>query len=311
MEYRTLGKNGPKVSRIGLGCNNFGGRLDLEGTRKVVDKALDLGITFFDTSDSYGTGGSEKFLGQTLGKRRGDIVLATKFGWPMDKEGKLKGASRAYIMYAVEASLKRMQTDYIDLYQLHVPDPLTPIEETLRALDDLVRQGKVRYIGCTQQSAQQLDEALQTSKKLGLSAFVSGQNEYNLLERKIERELVPTIEKHGVGFIPFAPLGGGMLTGKYRANAPLPADARLSNSEKPPRQFNDANWRIVEELRAFCDKRGHTMVELAMSWLIAQPFLSSIIAGAMSPEQVEQNVRASEWALTPADMAEVDRITRK
>lgn len=311
MEYRTLGKNGPKVSRIGLGCNNFGGRLDLEGTRKVVDKALDLGITFFDTSDSYGTGGSEKFLGQVLGKRRGDIVLATKFGWPMDKEGKLKGASRAYIMYAVEASLKRMQTDYIDLYQLHVPDPLTPIEETLRALDDLVRQGKVRHIGCTQQSAQQLDEALQTSKKLGLSAFVSGQNEYNLLERKIERELVPTIEKHGVGFIPFAPLGGGMLTGKYRANAPLPADARLAKSEKPPRQFNDENWRILEELRGFCDKRGHTMVELAMSWLIAQPFLSSIIAGAMSPEQVEQNVRAAEWALTTADMAEVDRITRK
>ena len=311
MDYRTLGKAGPKVSRVGLGCNNFGGRLDFEGSRKVVHKALDLGITLFDTADSYGkNGGSEECLGRILGERRGDIVLATKFGWPLDNEGKLKGASRRYIMTAVEASLKRLQTDWIDLYQLHLPDPLTPIEETLRALDDLVRQGKVRYIGCSNLSAQQLDEAQQTAKSLGLNAFVCCQNQYSLLVRDIERELVPAVDRHGLGFVPSTPLAGGMLTGKYHANAPLPENARLTKSEKP-RYLTDVNWRIVEELRAFCDKRGRTLLELAMSWLVAHPFLSSVIAGAMKPEQVEQNVRAVEWKLSAGEMGEIDRLTRK
>ena len=316
MQYRTLGKYGPRVSRNGLGCNNFDYRLDFEGTVKVVHKALDLGITLFDTSDSYGNrtrrGGSEEFLGRILGARRSEIVLATKFGWPIDAEGKLKGASRRYIMAAVEASLKRLRTDWIDLYQMHVPDPLTPIEETLRALDDLVRQGKVRFIGCSNLSASEVESAQETSKLHGLNAFVSCQNEYNPLVRDIERELLPVMDRYGLGLIPSAPLAAGLLTGKYRADAPMPADGRLNLSATAPRSqrfVNEANWKIVEQLRAFSHQRGHTLLELALSWLAAQPTVASIIAGAMKPEQLEQNVRAADWTIAASDMKEIDRIT--
>lgn len=315
MEYRTLGRFGPRVSRNGLGCNNFGYRLDFEGTVKVVHKALDLGITLFDTSDSYGNrGGSEEFLGRILGVRRSGIVLATKFGWPMDAEGKLKGASRRYIMSAVEASLKRLRTDWIDLYQMHVPDPLTPIEETLRALDDLVRQGKVRFIGCSNLSASEIEAAQETAKLHGLNAFISCQNEYNPLARDIERELMPVMDRHGLGLVPSAPLAAGLLTGKYRADAPMPADGRLNRPARAPRSqrfVNEANWKIVEELRAFSGQRGHTLLELAFSWLAAHHTVSSIIAGAMKPEQLEQNVRAADWAIGVDEMAEIDRITCK
>jgi aryl-alcohol dehydrogenase-like predicted oxidoreductase len=310
MQERNLGPSGLRVSLVGLGCNNFGGRIDLEATRRVVHKALDLGITLFDTADIYGErGGSETCLGQVLGERRKDIVLATKFGMAMDDAGRLKGGSRRYVMSAVEASLKRLRTDWIDLYQLHQNDPLTPMEETLRALDDLVRQGKVRYIGCSNVPAWRVVEAQWTARQLGLNAFVSCQDEYSLLVRDIERELVPVVEAYGLGLLPYFPLASGMLTGKYKRNAPLPEGARLTTTQRlADRYFTEENWRIVEELEAFCAARGRSLLELAFGWLAAHPFVSSVIAGATKPEQLEQNVRAVDWALTPEDLAEIDRI---
>jgi aryl-alcohol dehydrogenase-like predicted oxidoreductase len=313
VEQRRLGKSGLEVSLVGLGCNNFGGRADFEATRKVVHKALDLGITLFDTADIYGNrGGSEDFLGQLLGDRRKDIVLASKFGMAMDDVGKLMGASRRYIMSEVEASLRRLRTDWIDLYQLHQPDPLTPIEETLRAMDDLVRQGKARYIGCSNLNAWQTVEALWTSKQLNLNAFISYQNEYSLLVRDIDLELIPAMQAYGLGLLPFFPLASGLLTGKYKRNAPMPQGARLTNTKAiANRYLTDENWSIVERLESFSDKRGHSLLELAFSWLAARPTVSSIIAGATKPEQLEQNVRAADWKLTPEDLAEIDQLTRK
>jgi len=313
VEHRRLGKSGLEVSLVGLGCNNFGGRADFEATRKVVHKALDLGITLFDTADIYGNrGSSEDFLGQLLGDRRKDIVLASKFGMAMDDVGKLTGASRRYIMSEVEASLRRLRTDWIDLYQLHQPDPRTPIEETLRAMDDLVRQGKVRYIGCSNLNAWQTVEALWTSKHLNLNAFISYQNEYSLLVRDIDRELIPAMQAYGLGLLPFYPLAGGLLTGKYKRNAPMPQGARLTNSKMTAdRYLTDENWSIVERLESFSVKRGHSLLELAFSWMVTRPTVSSVIAGATKPEQVEQNVRAADWKLTPEELSEIDRLTRK
>jgi aryl-alcohol dehydrogenase-like predicted oxidoreductase len=313
VEQRRLGKSGLEVSLVGLGCNNFGGRADFEATRKVVHKALDLGITLFDTADIYGNrGGSEDFLGQLLGDRRKEIVLASKFGMAMDDVGKLTGASRRYIMSELEASLRRLRTDWIDLYQLHQPDPLTPIEETLRAMDDLVRQGKVRYIGCSNLNAWQTVEALWTSKHLNLNAFISYQNEYSLLVRDIDQELIPAMQAYGLGLLPFFPLASGLLTGKYKRNAPMPQGARLTNTKAiANRYLTEENWSIVECLESFSAKRGHGLLELAFSWLAARPTVSSIIAGATKPEQLEQNVRAADWKLTPEDLAEIDQLTRK
>lgn len=312
MKMRRLGLSGLQVSLVGLGCNNFAARLDLEGTRKVVHKALDLGITLFDTADMYGNmGGSEDFLGQVLGERRKDIVLATKFAMPMDAAETKKGASRRYIMTAVEASLRRLRTDWIDLYQQHQPDPLTPIEETLRALDDLVRQGKVRYIGCSNLPAWQVVEAHWTAKSINANAFVSCQDEYSLVVRGIERELVPAIEAYGMGLLPFFPLASGLLTGKYRRNAPMPGGTRLANTKRLADRFlTEANWQMAERLQDFCDKRGRGMLELAFGWLAARPAVASVIAGATKPEQLEDNVKATDWALSAEDMAEIDRITK-
>jgi aryl-alcohol dehydrogenase-like predicted oxidoreductase len=312
VKKRNLGKSGLQVSVVGLGCNNFGWFADLEQSRKIVNKAIELGITLFDTSDIYGErGGSEKALGQILGERRKDIILATKFGLPMDEAGTLKGASRRYIFSAVEASLTRLKTDWIDLYQIHVPDPLTPMEETLRALDDLVRQGKVRYIGCSNYPAWQVADALWISKHLGLNSFISCQDEYSLLLRKPEHELLPAMEAHGLGLLPYFPLASGLLTGKYKRDS-LPEGSRLTKA-KPlaNRYMTDANWKIVEDLEKFCAQRGHTLLELAFSWLAAKPVVSSIIAGATKPEQVEQNVKALDWELAADDMAEVDRLAAK
>jgi len=313
VEQRRLGKSGLEVSIVGLGCNNFGGRADFEATRKVVHKALDLGITLFDTADIYGNrGGSEDFLGQLLGDRRKDIVLASKFGMAMDDVGNLQGASRRYIMSEVEASLRRLRTEWIDLYQLHQPDPLTPIEETLRAMDDLVRQGKVRYIGCSNLNAWQTVEALWTSKHLNLNAFISYQNEYSLVVRDIDRELIPAMQAYGLGLLPFYPLAGGFLTGKYKRNAPMPQGARLTYTKAAANRYlTDENWSIVERLESFSAKRGHTLLELAFSWTVTRPTVASVIAGATKPEQVEQNVRAANWKLTPEDLAEIDRLTRR
>lgn len=313
MKQRSLGKSGLQVSLIGLGCNNFGGRIDLEASRKVVHKALDLGITLFDTADTYGErGGSETILGKVLGDRRKDIILATKFGMPMDDAGILKGASRRYMLSEVEASLRRLKTDWIDLYQLHTPDPLTPIEETLRTFEELIRQGKVRYIGCSNLPAWQVVDALWTARHLGINAFVSCQDEYSLLVRDPERELLPAMEANGLGLLPYFPLASGLLSGKYKRNKPLPEGARLTNTQRlADRYLKDANWQIVEHLEEFCAKRGHALLELAFSWLVARPTVSSVIAGATRPEQVEQNVKAADWTLTPDDMAEIDRLTKK
>lgn len=310
MEQRNLGKSGLLVSVVGIGCNNFGGRIDFDASKAVIHKALDLGITLFDTADTYGNrGGSETILGQVLGEERKNIVLATKFGWDMDDAGKMKGASRRYIMSAVQASLKRLKTDYIDLYQLHKPDPRTPIEETLRTLNDLVRMGMVRYIGCSNLPAWQVSDAYWTARSLGLEGFASCQDEYSLLVRDVERELVPAIERYQMGLLPYFPLASGLLSGKYRKDAPMPEDARLTKNQNLAKGvLTERNWQIVEQLRAFCEARGHSLLELAFSWLAAKPVVSSVIAGATKPEQLEQNVQAVNWKLTPEELAEVEHI---
>ena len=313
MQQRNLGPSGLQVSVVGLGCNNFGGRIDLEASRAVVHKALDVGITLFDTADIYGNaGGSETTLGQILGDRRKDIVLATKFGMPMDQDRKLMGGSRRYIMSAVEASLKRLKTDWIDLYQLHQPDPRTPIEETLRALDDLVHQGKVRYVGCSNLPAWQVVDALWTSRHNGLASFISCQDEYSLVVRQHETSLIPAMQANGLGLLPYFPLACGLLTGKYKRNAAPPAGTRLANMQQRADQYlTEENFGIVEKLTDFAEKRGHSILELAFSWLAAKPTVASVIAGATKPEQIVQNVTAASWALTPEEVAEIDAISAK
>ncbi len=308
MERRNLGRSGLIVSAIGLGCNNFGGRSDAAATRAVVHKALDLGITFFDTSDTYGTAGaSEEYLGRALAGERHRIVLATKFARPMAAG---EGASRRYIISAVEASLKRLGTDYIDLYQQHIADPRTPIEETLRALDDLVRQGKVRYFGCSTLSAWEVVEAQWTARHLGLNAFVSCQERYNLLEREVEAAVLPVAERYGLGLIPFSPLCNGLLTGKYRRNAPLPQGTRLATTPRlAERTLTERNWALAERLGEFAAARGRTLLELALSWLLQRPAVASVIAGATTPAQVAANVAAGGWRLSREDMDEIDRLT--
>lgn len=311
MQTRKLGRSGPDVSLVGLGTNNFGGRIDGAAARLVLDRALDLGITLIDTADTYGNkGGSEEILGKLLGPRRKNIVLATKFGLPMDSAGKLSGASRRYVMQAVEASLRRLQTDWIDVYQLHRPDPDTPIEETLRALDDLKQAGKIRFIGCSNLSAAQIEEAQSVAAREHLVSFVCCQDEYSLIERGLETNQLAVMEKHGLGLLPYFPLASGLLTGKYRRDAPLPAGTRLARSAHHADDLlNARNWHIVEALSAFATAHGRTLLELAMSWLAGRPYVSSIIAGATRPEQVEQNIAAIGWTLRPADLAEIDRIT--
>jgi len=311
MQTRKLGSAGPEVSIVGLGTNNFGGRIDAEASRLVLNRALDLGVTLIDTADTYGNrGSSEEILGKFLGVRRKDIVLATKFGLPMDDVGKLRGASRRYIMQAVEASLKRLKTDWIDLYQLHKPDSQTPIEETLRALDDLVKAGKVRFIGCSNLSATQVEEAQIASRRNAVAPFMCCQDEYNLLDRDMEEDLVPVMQKYGLGLLPFRPLANGLLSGKYKNGAPLPVGSRLAKNQRNADQvLSPRNWRIVDALAAFAAQRGHTLLELTMSWLASRPFMASIIAGATKPEQVEQNIAAVGWSLSSAELAEIDRIT--
>ena len=296
---------------VGLGGNNFGGRIDFAASERVVHKAIALGVNLIDTADSYGNrGGSEEELGRILGDKRKHIVLATKFGLPMDDTGALQGASRRYIMHAVEASLKRLRTDWIDLYQLHRPDDRTPIEETLRALDELVQQGKVRYIGCSNLSAQQVIAAQDMASRHGLAAFVSCQDEYSLLERDIERELIPAAKARGLGILPYFPLASGLLTGKYRRGAAPPPGSRLAKNQRHAQDFlSEHNWRIVGELEAFALRHGRTMLELAFGWLLRDPAVASVIAGATSPEQIEQNVRAADWTPSAEDLAELDRIT--
>jgi len=313
MEKRKLGLSGIEVSVVGLGCNNFGRRIhDVAGARAVVDRAIDLGVTLFDTADIYaGMGGSETVLGTVLGERRKDIVLATKYSKPMSNDGTKQGASRRYIMEAVEASLKRLKTDYIDLYQQHDYDPLTPIEETLRALDDLVRQGKVRYIGNSNFPAWRIAEAEHVARAMNVSRFVSCQDEYSLVVRDIEKDLLPAAAEYRLGLLPFFPLASGLLTGKYKRGAAPPNDTRFGKAPAlKDRYVTPRNEDIVEKLQAFAQARGHTMLELAFSWLAARPQVSSVIAGATRVEQIEQNVKAIEWKLSAEEMAEIDGITK-
>ncbi len=309
MEFRNLGSSPLKVSLAGLGCNNFGMWIDKEQSRLVIHKALDLGITLFDTADAYGKrGGSETIMGDILGPRRKDIVLATKFGLQMDEEGKLQGGSRAYVMQAVEASLKRLKTDWIDLYQYHRPDPKTPLEETLRAMDDLVKSGKVRFIGCSNMPAAQMAEARAIADANGLSHFISCQDEYSLVVRDAEKELIPAARKLGMGLLPYFPLAGGLLTGKYRPGE-KPVGTRMENRQDLRDRFlSERNFRLVGKLDAFARSKGRTMLELAFSWLAAREPVASVIAGATRPEQLEQNVKALAWKLTPAELAEIDRL---
>ena len=311
MEYRNLGRSGLQVSVVGLGCNNFGRRCDLEATQRVVDQAIDLGINLFDTADIYGASLSEEYLGKALGSRRNDVVVATKFAGPMGEGPMRSGASRRHIIEACEASLRRLGTDYIDLYQWHFPDPVTPIEESMRALDDLVRAGKVRYIGHSNFSGWQTAEAHYISRMEHLTPFISAQNEYSLLDRRVEKELVPACERFGVGILPYFPLASGFLTGKYRRGEAPPEGARLSNPAMQGmagRIMNDRNWDMLEKLETFAQSREKGIGDLAVAWLAAKAYVPSVIAGATRPEQVVANASAGEWKLTPEETAEVDAL---
>ena len=308
MQYRILGNTGMKVSVIGLGANNFGGRNDEQSSFRVLDQALDLGVNFIDTADYYNLGKSEQAIGNWLDGRRDRVVIATKFVMAMDDYPNSRGASRYHIFNAVEDSLRRLRTDHIDLYQVHWPDPDTPIEQTLRALDDLVKQGKVRYFGSSNFSALQLSEALWTSRYFNLNGLVSEQCYFNLLVRGVEREVVPYCSANGLSVIPYFPLESGLLTGKYRRNAPIPEGTRMASGEFYRRSMTDENFDKVEKLSAFAEERGHTMGELALTWLLAKPAVCSVIAGASGPGQVVQNVAAADWTLTPDDLKAIDEI---
>lgn len=288
-------------------------RLELEQTRAVVDRAFDRGITFFDTADMYGRrGGSETQLGKILGHRRKDIVLASKFGMAMSDDGTKIGASRRYIMSAVEDSLRRLKTDWIDLYQLHQPDPLTPLDETMQALDDLVTQGKVRYIGCSNLPSWQVVESQWLSKSMGLNRFVSCQDEYNILNRDVESELIPAMQKYGCGLLPYFPLASGLLTGKYKRTE-MPEGARLTDMPTFANRIylTDENFDIVDRLKKFANKTGHSILELAFSWMASRPTTASIIAGATKPEQIDANVAAINWVLSQSEIDEVDKISAR
>lgn len=309
MRTRRLGNSDLEVSEVGLGCNNFGMRIDQAQTTAVVAAALDAGIDFFDTADIYGGTKSEVFLGKALGARRKDVVVATKFGMRIGDDETKRGGSRRWIMTAVEDSLTRLGTDWIDLYQFHTPDPQTPVEETLRALDDLVQQGKVRHIGNSNFSGDQIDEAEALSRREDIARFTSAQNLYSLLERASAEDVLPACERAGLGFLPFFPLASGLLSGKYRRGEAPPADTRLAVwGRRGAEALSDRNFDRVERLTAWAEARGHTILELAFAWLLGQPVVSSVIAGATRPEQVRANAAAAEWRLTPDEVAEVARL---
>jgi len=304
MKLRRLGTSGLKVSEVGIGCNNFGMRIDAKTTEAVVGAAIDAGVTLFDTADVYGGTKSEEFLGKALGKKRGQVVLATKFGMAVGGDPARKGGSRRWIMTAVEDSLRRLGADWIDLYQFHAPDPETPIDETLRALDDLVTQGKVRYVGNSNFTGWQIADADWTGA--GATRFVSAQNQFSLLERKAAFEVLPACEHFGLGFLPFFPLASGLLSGKYQRGEPPPEGTRLAAwGARGQQALSDKNFDKVEKLTGWAQERGHTLLELAFAWLLGHPVVSSVIAGATSPEQVKANAATAAWELTPEEVKEV------
>jgi len=309
MEYRKLGNSSFRVSEIGLGGNPFGWTIDEQASAAVIKYALDQGINYIDTADRYDQGRSEEFIGKAIKGRRHEIILASKFGRVMGEGPNFRGGSRYYIMRAIDASLKRLQTDHLDLYQMHEPDPETPIEETLRALDDLVKAGKVRYLGTSNFAAWQLCEALWTSRVNHLHSFITEQPRYHILDRKIEEELVPLCQAYKIGIIPWAPLAGGFLTGKYRKDEKAPSDWRLSTPIKIyGNMLTEENFRKLAKLEAFATMRGHTVGELALAWLLAKPWVSTIIAGARSVEQVKANLGVVGWKLTAEEVSELDAI---
>jgi len=313
LRQRNVGHSGLLVSELGLGCNNFGGRLDREASIEVIRAALELGVTLFDTADVYPMGrpgASEEILGKALGTERQNVVLATKFGLPMDADGTLKGGSRRYIITAVEASLRRLGSDWIDLYQFHKPDPGTPIEETLRALDDLIRQGKVRYVGCSNFTGWQAVEAHWIARELGSSAFVCAQEHYSLLARAIEKAVLPALSAYGLGLMPYFPLAGGLLTGKYRDTSPPAETGRLATNKALGNLFlTPHNLAIAAGYREFCAERGRTLTNLAFSWLLSREPVCSVTAGASSPAQLLANAAAVTWELSADELAEIDRLS--
>ncbi|MCC6236595.1 MAG: aldo/keto reductase [Dehalococcoidia bacterium] len=312
MEYRNLGNSGLEVSVVGLGTNNFGGRTDEAGTKAVIDACFDEGINFIDTADVYGNRGlSEEYIGRALKGRRHQVLIGTKFANAMGEGPLTRGGSRAYIMKAVEDSLRRLETDYIDLYQMHTPDAKTPIEETLRTLDDLVTSGKVRYIGNSNYAGWQVADAAHVAKANGYAPFISAQNAYSLLDRRLETELVPAMTKFGVSLIPYSPLASGLLTGKYHRGEAAPEGTRLASGPMAQRLLTDRNYDVVEKLEEFAHGRGHSVLELAFSWLASLPYVATVIAGATRPEQVAANAAAASWRLTAEEMAEVDQITKR
>lgn len=311
MEYRSLGSSGLKVSEIGLGGNNFGWYADEPTSIAVINHALDLGVNYIDTADMYDRGTSEAFIGSALKGKRSQVVIATKFGYPMGDGPNEKGGSRHYMVQAIENSLRRLKTDYIDLYQIHMPDPTTPIEETLRAFEDLIRSGKVRYIGCSNFAAWQLCEALWTAKACNLPSFVTVQSRYNMLEREIEKELVPCCQTYNIGVIPWGPLSGGFLTGKHSKGM---KPKLYGEQPKPPPLYNpmflDANWDKLVKLERFASECGHKPADLAIAWLLAKPYVSTVIAGVRTKEQVSANVAAAEWKLTTEELNEVESVVK-
>jgi aryl-alcohol dehydrogenase-like predicted oxidoreductase len=305
MRLRRLGSDGPEVSAVGLGCNNFGMRVDLEGTRAVVDAALDAGVTLIDTADIYGgKGGSESFLGEVLEGRRDRVVLATKFGGDMGDGTRARG-SREYIRKAVEGSLQRLRTDYIDLYQYHTPDHVTPFEETFGALDELVREGKVRYVGHSNLDAAQVEEIDALARERGWARPVSAQNRYSLLHRDAEQELLPTCERLGIGVLPYFPLASGLLTGKYRRGQPRPEGTRLATRDEV---FTDETFDRLEAFEAFAEQRDVSLLSVAIGGLLAQPAIASVIAGATKPDQVRANAAAGEWEPSADDLAALNAL---
>ena len=311
MEYRQLGTSGLRVSAIGLGTNRFGSpALSQEKVTAIMDAAADLGVNFIDTSNSYQGGRSEETLGEAIKGRRDRFVVATKFFFPTGEGPNDRGTSRYHLMNAVEGSLRRLQSDHIDLYYIHRWDPTTPIEETQRALDDLIRQGKVRYIGGSDFASWQLARANVVAEFRGWTAFAALQSHYHLLEREVEREVLPCCRAHGVGFVPYFPLAGGFLTGKYEKGQKAPPGSRGESQRYVQDYMTDRNFDTVSRLKSWAEARGRGMTELAQCWLLAQPQVCSVISGATRLEQFRDNVKAGEWALTPAEVAEIDDMLR-
>ena len=317
MKYRQLGQSGLTVSVVGLGCNNFGGNpvqaaagtvyglMDLEQTRAVVDAAFDAGVTLYDTADVYGQGGSETFLGEIFKGRRQQVVLATKWGSGMSERHDIAWGSRRYIRQACEASLRRLKTDYIDLYQMHWPDPRTPVAETIDALDELVKEGKILYTGSSHFTGWQVADADWIARTAHRTRFIAAQNHYSLIERAADAELIPACERFGVGLLPYFPLANGLLTGKYRRQQPAPTGTRLAG-----RLIDDATYDMIEKLVAYAQAHGRSMVDLAVGALIAKPVVASVITGATQAAQIRANAAASSWSPSAADLAELDAIVK-